>query len=146
VEFAVLDAAGEGEPYAVEVDCEVESLGSRIHVRGEVQGTAQSCCHRCLQRFGRPVAARFEVTLQKGVTGADSDDIVGVPENAAEYDLAPQVREAVILEEPIRLVCRPDCRGLCARCGVDLNQGACGCPPEDDPRWAPLERLRQRLE
>jgi uncharacterized protein len=37
------------------------------------------------------------------------------------------VREAVVLEEPIQLLCRSDCRGLCAQCGQDWNQGPCGC-------------------
>lgn len=144
--FAALDAAGEEEPYRVQVTLDVDALGSRVHVRGAVHGTAQSTCHRCLTAFGRPVEATFEVILQKGVTGAESEDIVSVPENAAEYDLAPHVSEAVILEEPIRLVCRPDCAGLCPQCGGDLNQGACGCTPTADPRWSPLERLRRQLE
>jgi DUF177 domain-containing protein len=144
--FAALDAAEEEEPYAVEVSLDVDALGSRVHIRGTVRGTAQSICHRCLNRFGRTVEAAFELILQKGVTGADSEDIVSVPENAAEYDLAPHVHEAVILEEPIRLVCRPDCAGLCPQCGGDLNQGACGCAPTADPRWSPLERLRRQLE
>ena len=146
LEFVALDAAEEEEPYAVDVDCDVETMGSRVLVRGDVRGTAQSTCHRCLRPFARTLATRFEVTLQKGVTEADSEDIVSVPENAAEYDLAPHVREAVILEEPIRLVCRVDCKGLCPRCGGDLNQGSCGCGEVSDPRWSPLERLRRQLE
>lgn len=146
LEFVTRDAADEEEPYALEVACDVETMGSRILVRGEVRGTAQSTCHRCLRTFARGLVTGFEVTLQKGVTAADSEDIVSVPENAAEYDLAPHVREAVILEEPIRLLCRTDCKGLCPRCGGDLNLGSCGCGASADPRWAPLDRLRRQLE
>jgi uncharacterized protein len=144
--FAALDAAGEEEPYAVDVELQVDALGSRVHVRGNVQGTARSTCHRCLAEFERPVEAAFDIMLQKGVTGPESEDIVSVPENAAEYDVAPHLCEAVILEEPLRLVCRPDCAGLCPQCGGDLNQGTCGCTPAADPRWAPLERLRRQLD
>jgi uncharacterized protein len=144
VDFVGLDAAGEEEPYALEVVCEVDDLGSRVHVRAEVRGEADSLCHRCLERFARAVAASFEVTLQRGLEVTDAEGVVGIPDNTAEYDLAPQVREAVILDEPIRLLCRPDCRGLCARCGADLNQGRCGCAPAPDPRWAALDALRRR--
>jgi uncharacterized protein len=141
VEFTVLDAAGVEEPYRVDVRCEADNLGMRVHVRGDVTGSARSVCHRCLANFARPVEAHFALTLQRGLAAGDSDDIVGVPENAAEFDLSPHVREAVILEEPIQLLCAPDCRGLCPQCGADLNQGACGCAPVRDERWAPLRDL-----
>jgi uncharacterized protein len=146
LEFQALDAAGDPEPCTLDVVLDVDHLGSRLHVRAAVTGAAQSSCHRCLARFDRPVAANFAVTLQKGVTQADSEDIVAVPENVATYDFAPHVREAVILEEPIRVLCRPDCRGLCASCGSDLNVAPCGCAPSIDPRWAALAELRQDVQ
>jgi uncharacterized protein len=37
--------------------------------------------------------------------------------------------------------CRPDCKGLCPRCGANLNDGPCTCPPETDVRWDALKRL-----
>jgi uncharacterized metal-binding protein YceD (DUF177 family) len=144
--FDVEDAAGLPEPYAVRATCDVDNLGARVHVRGDVVGQAQASCHRCLRSFERPVQAAFDLTLQRGGPPAgDDDEWVHVPEHAVSYDLEPHVREAVILEEPIRLVCDPECRGLCDRCGADLNQGPCGCAPPDDPRWAPLSDLRHRL-
>jgi uncharacterized protein len=146
LDFEGLDAAGDPEPYTLEVVLDVDHLGSRLHVRGAVQGTAESTCHRCLGRFERPLGARFEVTLEKGVTQADSEDIVAVPENVATYDFAPHVREAVVLEEPIRLLCRTDCRGLCTGCGADLNTATCACAPRVDPRWAGLAELREELD
>jgi uncharacterized protein len=42
---------------------------------------------------------------------------------------------------PFAPLCRPDCLGLCSRCGGDLNLGECTCRPEADPRWAPLSGL-----
>jgi uncharacterized protein len=145
LDLVVLDAAGEEEPHALHVVCDVEQLGLRVHVRGQVRGRAQSTCHRCLGRFERPLDASFDLVLQKGGAADESEDLVAIPEAAAEYDLVPHVREAVILEEPMRLLCRPDCRGLCLRCGADLNQGPCGCTTAGDPRWAPLAALRRRL-
>ena len=47
------------------------------------------------------------------------------------------------LNIPMKPLCRPDCKGLCAQCGADLNLGACACtPPKSDPRWAALSALR----
>jgi uncharacterized metal-binding protein YceD (DUF177 family) len=144
--FSVLDAAEEEEPYEVAVRCEIDQLGPRVHLRCRVRGQARSGCHRCLEPFRRPVDTEFQLTLQKGLEVAGDEDLVSVPENAVEFDLAPHVREAVVLEEPIQLLCRPDCRGLCPRCGADLNQVACGCAPLVDERWAPLGDLPRSPE
>ncbi|MBI2760276.1 MAG: DUF177 domain-containing protein [Chloroflexi bacterium] len=58
-------------------------------------------------------------------------------------DLTEAVRQAAVLNEPMQPLCRPDCRGLCATCGADLNAGACGCPPEPaDERWSALQQLK----
>jgi uncharacterized protein len=145
VAFEARDAGGEPEPYSVEVNCLVDNLGARVHVRGDIAGLADSTCHRCLRRFERPLRAEFEVTLQRGGAVVEDEDWIHVPEQVVVYDLEPHVREAVILEEPIRLLCDPQCRGLCGHCGADLNQGACGCRPPADPRWAPLDDLRRRM-
>ncbi len=147
LEFSILDAAGEAEPCRVDTTCEFDSLGARIHVRGQVEGEAESHCHRCLEPYRRPIAALFEVTLQQTPVEDDSgSDVEFVPESAVEYDLAPRVQEAVLLEEPLQLVCRPDCRGLCPQCGANLNRDACACASPVDPRWAPLATLRARID
>jgi uncharacterized protein len=52
------------------------------------------------------------------------------------------IREELILAVPEYVLCREECRGLCPRCGKDLNEGPCACRPEPDPRWAALEALK----
>ena len=144
--FVVRDAAEAEEPYEVQVACDVDNLGARIHVRGEVAGTATSTCHRCLRMFERGLHTTFDVTLQRGSASGQEDtegELIGVPENTVQFDLEPTVREAVLLEEPIQAVCSEGCQGLCPRCGADLNSGACGCLPATDPRWEPLQNLKR---
>ena len=58
-------------------------------------------------------------------------------------DISSIVREELLLALPEYSVCRPDCRGLCPRCGIDLNQSTCECgSAEPDPRWEKLRKLR----
>jgi len=60
-----------------------------------------------------------------------------------EIDLAPAVREQILLHIPPPPLCRDDCLGLCPRCGKDLNDGECGCDRAViDPRWAALKGIR----
>jgi uncharacterized protein len=140
LDLVVHDAAREAESHRLHVRCQVEDMGSRVRVQGEVRGRAQSHCHRCLSAFERKIEASFTVLLQRGGT-AESDEVIVLPEHAETYDLTPVVQEAVILEEPIVLLCRDDCKGLCPQCGQDWNVGACDCEPPTDPRWEALRPL-----
>ncbi len=56
------------------------------------------------------------------------------------------LREQVLLSLPARTLCSPDCKGLCPRCGHNLNTDPCTCEdPSSDPRWSALSDLRSRL-
>jgi uncharacterized protein len=63
-----------------------------------------------------------------------------------QLDLEEAVRQAWALALPMQPLCRPDCKGLCARCGTDLNEGACTCSPEEDDRWSLLKKLLVEME
>jgi len=145
VVLAVCDAAGEEEEQRLHVRCKVESTGARVRVDGEIAGSAHSHCHRCLAAFERPVEVRFALLVQRGGK-RDAEDVLVIDENADAVDLTPVVREAVILEEPIRLLCREDCRGLCPQCGQDWNLASCACVPVAGSRLEALERLAQEWE
>jgi uncharacterized protein len=81
-----------------------------------------------------PVAASFEPTT------ADEEVYRG-----REIDLDPVVREQLILALPAYPVCRESCKGLCARCGANLNEREFGCDRTvPDPRWAGLEKFKKQ--
>ena len=56
------------------------------------------------------------------------------------------VTEAFVLAMDTKNLCSDDCKGLCPKCGADLNQGPCSCRPETDPRWAALSQLLNNAE
>lgn len=108
----------------------------RVLVTGTLSGQARLLCVRCAQPF--------EMTLAEPNFDREYDlDGPGVPWGDPEnsIDLTPDLREAMLLRLPSHPVCRPDCQGLCPRCGADWNRGLCKCQPEPDPRWGPLDRL-----
>ena len=73
----------------------------------------------------------------------DLEDVDTATYRAGKADVAGVLREAVLLELPFNLRCRPDCKGLCQRCGADLNEGPCGCPAQaGDPRLAVLGSIK----
>jgi DUF177 domain-containing protein len=130
------------------VTAEVVKVLNRYAVKARIAGEIRAECHRCLEQFTMPVDALIDLVIQLGEQGerpedVEEEDFVVIPATGeARYDLFPRVREELILDMPIKLLCREDCKGLCSKCGADLNNGACGCPEEPvDRRWGPLRNL-----
>ena len=106
-------------------------------------------CARCL----RPVSDRFSISVQKTVVPAgllvheseeDSDDYIIVHDGFLDPD--EQILSAFEAEFPAKVLCRDECRGLCPRCGKDLNDGPCNCSDTfPDPRLAPLRELLRKM-
>ena len=129
-------------------DLRAESVIEGILVTGTVSGTTIVECARCLTEFdSRAQAELCELFVPPGhdVRESGGDDTYRI--TGTEIALEPMLRDAMTLALPLHPLCRADCKGLCAQCGADLNDGDCGCvEDESDPRWAPLEELRARLE
>ena len=107
-------------------------------------------CARCL----RPVCDTFTLDLEKTV--ATRDQLQDVDEfRLTDYaiieggflDMDEQLYEQLEMEFPIRFLCSDDCKGLCQRCGKNLNEGACDCKTKEiDPRLAPLADILAKLK
>ncbi len=126
----------EGEP--LEGDLTLESVVEGIVVRGSVGGRMTLRCARCLMEFERD----FDVEMNElYVREPDPDEDEYPLADDLTLDPEPMVRDAVVLQMPFSPLCRPDCLGLCERCGGDRNLGECTCHPEVDPRWSALRAL-----
>lgn len=111
-----------------------------IYIRGKLKSSMSLPCVRCLEEAKVPI-------------DIDLDDLFFYPPQIAPegefrvgddgmIDLGPLVRELSLLGVPIKVLCRPDCLGLCQVCGQNLNEGDCGCVEEEiDPRLAILQQL-----
>lgn len=131
----------------VEVRLRAAHAGSgEIVVRGTVQASLQQECRRCLE----PVPGSLEeeltmVFVPSDSPGAEDDGDVRVFDaDSAELDLSEPVREEVVLAIDLFVVCDPDCKGLCPRCGANRNTESCSCTlDEPDPRWDALRALKE---
>lgn len=124
-----------------------------VEVDGLVQTAVRLSCGRCLAPFACPLSIEFALTytgdrpgIQKAgepeIREVDAAEIGLIYFHGEEIDLTEGIQEQVILAFPLRPLCRRDCKGLCARCGADLNQERCRCaPPADESPFAALSRL-----
>jgi len=117
----------------------LESLDEGILAIGVLEGAMSLRCARCLKEFERGFSVELS-ELFVPFPHEDSDEYPLDPEGFLDPD--QMVRDAVGIELPFAPLCRPDCRGLCSRCGGDLNLDECTCTePETDPRWDALDAL-----
>jgi uncharacterized protein len=122
----------------VDADLLMESVVEGILVTGPVSGVMRLQCARCLKTFEHEFQVRVQELFSEGVSPDDDQ----YPLAEGHVDLEPMMRDAILLSAPFAPLCRPDCKGLCPRCGGDRNLGECTCGPEVDPRWGPLIDLK----
>lgn len=89
-------------------------------------------------RLRREAAAYLTEELED----EDNEDYYLLEDGTA--DLEEIARDALILNFEPRLLCKDDCKGLCPKCGKDLNDGPCGCAEDPDPRMAALRQLLEK--
>jgi len=112
-----------------------------ILVQGSLTSALSAECVRCLESFRLPVQVQLE-ELYALTSGPHAPDPLYVVAPDGTIDLTHPLRENVLLAQPMKPVCRPDCKGLCASCGKNLNEGPCDCEDElIDPRLAALKAL-----
>jgi len=155
--LTVDDPSAVGSPYAdpswrlERVRLSVQPDGVDVVVRGRLSASTPQICGRCLDSFAATVHTEVDVRLVPRPASASSvelgEDDLDVDFYADDrLDLSALIATETTLALPMKPLCRPDCRGLCASCGANRNTTACACssrPP--DPRLAVLARRSGRL-
>src|SRR5262245_59658616 len=135
----------------VRLSGEVHKGGDGYAFSGDIATVATLACVRCLEAYGLPLNMHFDLLYtsrpeaqdRHGESRVEEDAFTEVHFDGARIDLDALLAEQIYLALPLKPLCREDCRGLCPRCGANLNAGACGCPAErmPDPRLAALKKL-----
>lgn len=141
----VQSALGRMRAERIHAPLRLESVMEGILVTGRAEAGSSLQCARCLVEFRSRLDVEVcELYVIPAAAGADLDDTYKVA--GAEVNLEPMLRDALTLALPLRPLCREGCKGICARCGADLNSASCACVEDAlDPRWAPLEGLKEKL-
>ena len=126
----------------------VRVLGTIINRAGYIALTVtaelsyDTLCDRCLAPISKSFTLAFEktVALSGTLENEDRDDYLIAEDRMLELD--EPLLEALILDFPTKNLCSEDCKGLCQRCGKDLNEGPCSCEKKEiDPRLAGLAKF-----
>lgn len=125
----------------VEAEGIVRNTAGVLVLRGTVSTTLHTVCDRCACEFLKPVSYPVNAVLVREIEDEDSADEWTFLLKDDCADLDEILTTAFVLNMDSKLLCRPDCKGLCCRCGKNLNDGPCACRPDVDPRLAVLGQL-----
>jgi uncharacterized protein len=98
----------------IKVRADITRITNAVTVELDLNAVMSISCSRCLKEFDSGLKKNFRVSYQ-------------IDKSQYLIDFNPDIRQEIILDYPLKPLCKPDCKGLCPGCGKDLNQGECGC-------------------
>ncbi len=135
------------EPVSAHLD--FTGIEGNLYVAGRIKTRISTDCGRCLKGFSRDFETDFSVFYSRGREEAREVELKAADLDVnyfegPELDTTEILMSQLSLEMPMQQLCKPDCKGLCPKCGADLNQGMCKCGAEDkiDTRFAKLKDFK----
>lgn len=132
------------------VELHIQNLGGKkLLVEGSAKFSLQIPCDRCLE----PVEVPFELTISEelDVSKTDEERVEDLDEqpyvSGYNLDVDQLLCNELLLNLPMKVLCKEDCKGICNRCGTNLNYGTCSCDTSSpDPRMSVIQDLFQQFK
>ncbi len=137
---------GESYPVSepVQASGTVRNTAGVLVMTGMIQTTIHGVCDRCAEDFDQDIEIPIDVVLVTELVNEENEDEGVFPLEGDSADLEDIVRTVFVLNVDSKMLCKPECKGICFRCGKNLNQGPCSCRKEIDPRFAALKQLLEK--
>ena len=133
----------------VDVTCRVRKVRDSVVIDGALDTVIETDCSLCLEKAQIPITSRFHYVFAPHPGTAENEKELTAEDMDVEYyleetiDLDPIILEQIVLQLPMRVVCRETCRGLCPQCGINLNTSSCHCSDKSvDERFRVLKDLK----
>lgn len=128
--------------HPVRVTGKIENRAGVVRLVFSVKSVLSLQCDRCLKACEKAMDYSFSHIIVRELSNTDDEEFDYVVCADGMLDLEELARADLMLELPTKVLCREDCKGLCPKCGKDLNLGSCDCKTKDiDPRWQALSDL-----
>lgn len=114
----------------IDVAVKINRVGDNLLINGKLKTSIELECGRCLKKYKYPLVSK-DFNLVRYVSGD------------AEVDITGDIREEILVLIPIKPLCRKDCKGICPKCGRNLNEGKCSCNlSRENIKWKKLDKLK----
>lgn len=142
LDFADIDFLGESFHFTAPLKLigKIYNNGKSLRLTVDAEGKMLVHCARCMKEFETDINYTVAEDFMQEDGVAVEDDIILF--SGTEIELDEIVSNAFLMNVSGKYLCRDDCKGLCSKCGKDLNEGDCGCSDDDiDPRWLGLKNI-----
>ncbi len=130
----------------VSITGQVRNEAGVLLLTAELATTLHCVCDRCATAFVRDFSQKVSAVLVEALCHEENEDDWTFLLQNGSADLDEIMTAAFVLNMDSKMLCKPDCKGLCPTCGKDLNDGPCSCEKEPDPRLAVLKQLLKDKE
>lgn len=139
-----------GDPFFgnFKLDVEIKKFHNQIILDADIKLNVNFDCDRCNVNFNQVLNTQYQMVylLGKEPVETESINITYLPLEADKINLKDDLRDFSLLAVPMKKLCMEECKGLCIKCGKELNKGECGCSRDEiDARWLPLMELKNKL-
>ncbi|MBZ0199171.1 MAG: DUF177 domain-containing protein [Ignavibacteriaceae bacterium] len=136
---------GEEFTGSINVDVELNKVPLQVILNVHLSVKTIFQCDRCAADYSPVLSNSYQMVyfFGKDTDGDDSLNVTYLNAEADKIDISSDVRDYSILALPMKKLCKEDCKGLCYKCGKNLNEEECGCTENIDPRWQPLIDIKK---
>ena len=120
----------------------VRNMAGALILNATMKTQLSLCCDRCNKPFAQSKEVSYETLLATELEDEENDEIILLEDDQLELD--ELMTDVFLLSLDTKNLCKEDCQGLCAGCGVDLNDEPCRCKKEIDPRLAGLAKFFEK--
>lgn len=111
----------------------VEKSFNTVSFRGKLASEIVKICGRCLARLEQKIELPFDLYYE-------------ITPEQVEIDTLDDLREVMLLDHSIAYICKDSCKGLCPKCGTNLNESSCSCPKAKTPSMGSIRVVKKRKE
>ncbi len=145
-----VNGLGLDEPFVknLHVNVQLNKSHNQIILDAELSVDANLSCDRCNKNFNSVLTNSYRMVYLFNMEADDSQSInlTYLNLDSDKINIDNDVRDYALLSIPMKKLCKEDCKGLCPKCGKNLNEGSCNCLKSNiDDRWLPLQELKNKI-
>jgi uncharacterized protein len=136
-----------GRPVAqpIHVEGVVRNMAGALLLDARLSARLSLICDRCTKPFSKEKIVEYTTLVASELENGENDEIVLLDKDG-QLDLDELMGDVFLLELDTKNLCSEDCKGICPGCGVNLNEEACRCKKEIDPRLSKLAQLLEQMD
>ena len=145
-----IEEIGLSKPFIgnVFVESQLQKSQRQLILNTKIKANVNFECDRCSVIYGQELTNEYKIVylFSSEINDDEQVDIKYITFETDKIDLMPEVKDYAKLAIPMKKLCNEECKGLCIKCGKKLNEGNCNCNSKEiDPRWLPLEKLKNKV-